>query len=78
MVKELQSRLAQQNIKLVPEEAVYAHLAKIGFDNVYGARPLRRTILKPSKTHLRRNHHRRVSKRRYHRGISGARRDTLP
>ncbi|NLF80237.1 MAG: AAA domain-containing protein [Clostridia bacterium] len=45
MVAELQKRLETQNLKLDVNEHVYAFLAEKGFDNLYGARPLRRAIL---------------------------------
>lgn len=40
----LQKRLLQQNIKLEISPEALAHLAEAGFDPVYGARPLKRTI----------------------------------
>ncbi|MDR2712698.1 MAG: ATP-dependent Clp protease ATP-binding subunit [Clostridiales bacterium] len=47
MAGELIARLAEQGIlQLQVEESVYQLLAKEGFDEVYGARPLRRAILR--------------------------------
>lgn len=40
----LQARLHQQNLNLVVSEEALQHLAEAGFDPVYGARPLKRTI----------------------------------
>lgn len=40
----LQQRLQQQNITLQVSPDALAHLAEAGFDPVYGARPLKRTI----------------------------------
>ncbi|WED43804.1 ATP-dependent chaperone ClpB [Legionella cardiaca] len=40
----LQQRLQQQNIELDVTPEALAHLAEAGFDPVYGARPLKRTI----------------------------------
>jgi ATP-dependent Clp protease ATP-binding subunit ClpB len=40
----LQQRLKQQNITLDVGPEALAHLAEAGFDPVYGARPLKRTI----------------------------------
>ncbi|WP_131780983.1 ATP-dependent chaperone ClpB [Legionella gresilensis] len=43
-ISNLQQRLQQLNIRLDVEPAALAHLGKAGFDPVYGARPLKRTI----------------------------------
>ena len=40
----MKKRLLQQNIKLDLLPEALEHLAKAGFDPVYGARPLKRTI----------------------------------
>lgn len=45
MVNELQKRLALQELQMQLSDDVYAYLAEKGFDSVYGARPLRRSIL---------------------------------
>ncbi len=42
----LQSRLADKQVKIVFLEAAKEHLAMIGYDPIYGARPLRRVIQK--------------------------------
>ena len=46
MMQELAKRLALQEITLQINDGVYAYLAEKGFDAVYGARPLRRAILR--------------------------------
>jgi ATP-dependent Clp protease ATP-binding subunit ClpB len=43
-LRGLRARLAERNIELDLTEAAKEHLAREGFDPVYGARPLRRTI----------------------------------
>ncbi len=45
MVKELQTRLNTQELRLEMDDNVYKYLADKGFDPVYGARPLRRAVL---------------------------------
>ena len=42
----LRKRLADQNIDIVFDEFAHEWLAKVGYDTVYGARPLRRAIQK--------------------------------
>ncbi len=44
MVKDLQKRLAEQEIEFTLTDAAKAFLAKEGFDPQYGARPLKRAI----------------------------------
>ena len=44
MMNEVQKRLADRKITVELTEAAKAELAKKGFDPVFGARPLRRTI----------------------------------
>jgi ATP-dependent Clp protease ATP-binding subunit ClpC len=44
MVKDLQKRLAERKLTLEITEAAKSWLAKVGFDPVYGARPLRRAV----------------------------------
>ncbi|MBE5782758.1 MAG: ATP-dependent Clp protease ATP-binding subunit [Clostridiales bacterium] len=44
MLAQVAKRLKEQEIDLAYEESVIAHLAKAGFDEQYGARPLRRVI----------------------------------
>ena len=46
MMNEVVKRLDIQGIALQVDAAVYKHLADKGFDPVYGARPLRRAILR--------------------------------
>ncbi|KTD09189.1 endopeptidase Clp ATP-binding subunit B [Legionella gratiana] len=43
-ISYLQKRLKQQDIHLVVTQEALTHLAEAGFDPVYGARPLKRTI----------------------------------
>jgi ATP-dependent Clp protease ATP-binding subunit ClpB len=40
----LEKRLASMDLKLEVTEAVLAELANVGFDPIYGARPLKRAI----------------------------------
>ncbi|MFC1939692.1 ATP-dependent Clp protease ATP-binding subunit [Chloroflexota bacterium] len=44
MVKDLQERLAERKLELEITDAAKSWLAKVGFDPVYGARPLRRAV----------------------------------
>jgi ATP-dependent Clp protease ATP-binding subunit ClpB len=43
-LRDLRSRLAERHMRLDLTPAARAHLAEVGFDPVYGARPLRRVI----------------------------------
>lgn len=43
-IEHLRKRLSQQEIHLDVSSEALAHLAEAGFDPVYGARPLKRTI----------------------------------
>jgi ATP-dependent Clp protease ATP-binding subunit ClpB len=43
-IERLQERLQTKDIKLVMSDAVYTVLAEAGYDPVFGARPLKRTI----------------------------------
>jgi ATP-dependent Clp protease ATP-binding subunit ClpB len=43
-LRRLEARLAAQDMKLVVSDAALAEIAKIGFDPLYGARPLKRAI----------------------------------
>jgi ATP-dependent Clp protease ATP-binding subunit ClpB len=43
-LQSLEARLAKLEIKLEVAPTALAHVAKAGFDPVYGARPLKRTI----------------------------------
>ena len=45
LLKELEGRLGEQRIQLEVTDGAKKYLAEKGFDKVYGARPLRRTIL---------------------------------
>ncbi len=44
LIRELQQRLSSRDLKLHMDELAIDKLAEIGFDPVYGARPLRRTL----------------------------------
>ena len=41
---QLQTRLARMDLELQVSDAALAELAKVGFDPVFGARPLKRAI----------------------------------
>ena len=43
-MKRLESRLAEMNMELILSDKARAFLAEKGFDQIYGARPLKRTI----------------------------------
>ena len=43
-IQNLSSRLLGNNIQLELSESVYDHLASVGYDPAYGARPLKRVI----------------------------------
>ena len=45
-VKRLESRLAEKSMKMIVSDEAFDFLAEAGFDAVYGARPLKRTIQK--------------------------------
>ena len=45
MIKELAGRLKGQELTIEVSDEVLDHLAKVGYDEEFGARPLRRTIL---------------------------------
>ena len=44
--KRLESRLAEKSMKMIVTEEALDFLVEVGFDPVYGARPLKRTIQK--------------------------------
>ena len=44
MIKTLDKRMSELELHLDVSDEAVAHLAKAGFDDVYGARPLRRAI----------------------------------
>ena len=44
--KRLESRLAEKSMKMIVTDEAYDWLANVGYDAVYGARPLKRTIQK--------------------------------
>lgn len=46
MIRDLQKRLFDQELAMTVSDGVYKHIAKEGFDSLYGARPLRRAILR--------------------------------
>jgi ATP-dependent Clp protease ATP-binding subunit ClpB len=43
-LRRLEQRLAAQDLKLVVSDAALAEIAKVGYDPIYGARPLKRAI----------------------------------
>jgi ATP-dependent Clp protease ATP-binding subunit ClpC len=44
MVKDLEKRLEERKLTLIMTDAAKSWIAKVGFDPVYGARPLRRAV----------------------------------
>jgi len=46
MIKQVQNRLKEKNINLIVDLSVQAFLTDEGYDPIYGARPLRRAIMK--------------------------------
>ncbi|MCX8074037.1 MAG: ATP-dependent Clp protease ATP-binding subunit [Clostridia bacterium] len=44
MLAEFENRVSQKNIKITISEEVVKYISKVGFDETYGARPLRRAI----------------------------------
>ena len=46
MLNSVAKRLGEQGISIEFDESAKEYLAKEGFDNLYGARPLRRAITK--------------------------------
>lgn len=46
MVKQVQNRLKEKEIELIVDQSVKAFLTDEGYDPIYGARPLRRAIMK--------------------------------
>jgi ATP-dependent Clp protease ATP-binding subunit ClpB len=53
-LRRLQSRLEERHIELMLTEAAKAHVARTGYDPVYGARPLKRAIQREIETPLAR------------------------
>ena len=49
---DLRSRLADRNIELVLNDVARAHVARQGFDPVYGARPLKRYLQQELETRI--------------------------
>jgi ATP-dependent Clp protease ATP-binding subunit ClpB len=52
MLDELRNRLAERRISLEVTDAARRHIARQGFDPVYGARPLRRFIAREVETRI--------------------------
>nr|UXN44515.1 ATP-binding subunit of Clp protease [Navicula tsukamotoi] len=46
MIKSVQNRLKEKGINLIVDDAVQGFLTEEGYDPIYGARPLRRAIMK--------------------------------
>ena len=44
--KRLESRLAEKDMSMIVMDEALDYLAEVGFDPIYGARPLKRTIQK--------------------------------
>ena len=44
MLNEFSTRVKAQNIEIEFTDNVIKHISKVGFDDTYGARPLRRAI----------------------------------
>lgn len=51
-INEIQARLNEKNIKLYVDESALNYIAGVGYDQVYGARPLKRFIQKYIETEL--------------------------
>ena len=46
MLRDVAKRISEKGIDITFDDSVVAYLAKEGFDPVYGARPLRRAIVR--------------------------------
>ena len=46
MLEDVKKRLVQKNITVEFDKSLIEYIAKVGFDEVYGARPLKRAIQK--------------------------------
>ena len=44
MIDESVDKLKERNIKISVEDSIVEYIAKVGFDDVYGARPLKRAV----------------------------------
>ncbi len=53
-LERLRARLAERNIRIELTDAARSHLARVGYDPVYGARPLKRAIQREIETPLSR------------------------
>jgi ATP-dependent Clp protease ATP-binding subunit ClpB len=53
-VNGLRKRLAERNMDIVLTDAAKDHLVRVGYDPAYGARPLKRVLLKEVETQLAR------------------------
>ncbi|MEW5302565.1 MAG: hypothetical protein WDW36_005336 [Sanguina aurantia] len=51
-VKRVADRLADKKIKLELDESAVSHLASVGYDPVYGARPVKRAVQRELETYL--------------------------
>jgi len=54
ILKQLELRLAEQEINLVVDDAAVTHIANSAYDPIYGARPLKRYVQKQVETQLAR------------------------
>ncbi|MEW5310494.1 MAG: hypothetical protein WDW38_002289 [Sanguina aurantia] len=52
LVKRVADRLADKKIKLELDESAVSHLASVGYDPVYGARPVKRAVQRELETYL--------------------------
>ena len=52
MVDEINDRIAEKEIYITLSKKAYEHLAEMGFDSKFGARPLRRTLQREVEDYL--------------------------
>ena len=64
LMKELQDRLSEQQIKLSITDEAKEYIAENGFDPVYGARPLKRFIQRNIETKIARKYYCRRNSRK--------------
>ncbi len=54
LISDLDQRLSDRNLKIVVSEEAKEHFAKVGYDTVYGARPLKRYLQRVLETKIAR------------------------